>query len=404
MLLPLARWRRSRLPDNFQLIAVVGTFGKSTTTRLVRAMLGLDASMRCTRNTSSFTALSVLRCSKAKQLEVLEIAVGKPGQMKDLAAVVSPTTVVVTSIGSEHRTSMGSLDVTRHEKAFMLRSLPETGNAVLNGDDSNVMWMANETRANIHTFGFNDRCDIRILNHQIDWPRGMRTTLAIRGQTHEFKTRLLGRPGLYAVAAAVTVGNVLGIPMDTLHGRIATLEPTPGRLHLLHLKDRIWFLRDDFKSPRETILEALDTMESIPIEDKLFVLGEEQEPDISQHELYRQIGDRIGRMGGRVVFWGPRGKFRNLRTGFKRAGGTEEGLSHARSIRDVVQIVEAESGSERVILLKGRSAQKLERVALALKNRQLRCELASCKLNLECDACPRWHAGKPDHPNAGLPP
>lgn len=174
---------------------------------------------------------------------------------------------------------------------------------------------------------------------------------------------------------------------------------------MVHLeKDRIWFLCDEFKSARETIFEALDTMGEIPVEDKLFVLGEEQEPDMSVHELYRQIGDRIARMGGRIVFSGPPRKFRDLKTGFRRAGGNVESLSNVRSIREVVRIVGAEPVSERVVLLKGRNIQKLSRVVLALKERRLPCELDSCKLPLECAACPRWNAGKPNHPDTGHPP
>ena len=41
-----------------------------------------------------------------------------------------------------------------------------------------------------------------------------------------------------------------------------------------------------------------------------------------------------------------------------------------------------------VVLIKGRDTQRLDRVALALMGRQVRCELKSCDAEVECESCP----------------
>ena len=55
--------------------------------------------------------------------------------MEQYARLVRPDVTVVTSIGSEHHGSLGSLEVTREEKARMISAMPASGIAVLNGDD-----------------------------------------------------------------------------------------------------------------------------------------------------------------------------------------------------------------------------------------------------------------------------
>jgi hypothetical protein len=42
-----------------------------------------------------------------------------------------------------------------------------------------------------------------------------------------------------------------------------------------------------------------------------------------------------------------------------------------------------------VALIKGRAAQKLERIALALEDRPVRCRLIACRVqSIQCDHCP----------------
>ena len=68
-----------------------------------------------------------------------------PGQMRQQAAMVRPDLVVVTAIAGDHWRSLSTLDITRNEKAEMVRALKPSGVAILNADDPNVRWMATQT-------------------------------------------------------------------------------------------------------------------------------------------------------------------------------------------------------------------------------------------------------------------
>ena len=100
------------------------------------------------------------------------LPVSKVGLGSVLAA--RPDVAVITAVGSEHHRSLGTLEVTRAEKSWMVQALPAAGVAVLNGDDPNVMWMRQKTRARVVTFGFGAACDVRADDVRLDWPRGTR--------------------------------------------------------------------------------------------------------------------------------------------------------------------------------------------------------------------------------------
>ena len=85
-----------------------------------------------------------------------------------------PNVVVVTSIGTEHNCSFGSLENTRAEKAKMLSGLGADEVAVLNGDDPHVMWMASTTRARVVTFGLSESNMVGLSPSIVNWPTARR--------------------------------------------------------------------------------------------------------------------------------------------------------------------------------------------------------------------------------------
>jgi UDP-N-acetylmuramoyl-tripeptide--D-alanyl-D-alanine ligase len=94
--------------------------------------------------------------------------------MAPIAKALAPQIVVATSIGSEHHSSLGTLENTRSEKARMVEALGKDGVAVLNGDDPNVLWMKTRTSARVVTFGHGANCDVRVLESDTTWPQGTR--------------------------------------------------------------------------------------------------------------------------------------------------------------------------------------------------------------------------------------
>ena len=56
---------------------------------------------------------AVLRIGRGQPHAAIEVGIADKGQMRSYSRVVLPDVTVVTSIGSEHHRSLGTLDVTR---------------------------------------------------------------------------------------------------------------------------------------------------------------------------------------------------------------------------------------------------------------------------------------------------
>ena len=394
ILLPVATFYRRTFVRKVRIVAVVGSFGKSTTMRAITMALGRNVHRRAMLNAKNAVAGAVFRLRAADRHAVIEVGIDKPGKMATYARLILPDITVVTSIGSEHNRSLKTLEITRSEKAAMIRILPRSGLAVLNGDDPNVLWMQSQTCARVITFGLAESNDVRASDIAFDWPRGMRFRLHAGGETRALRTSLAGKHMVYPILAAVAVALAEGFTLDQITPRITALTPTRGRMETVPLANGAILLRDDFKSALETFDAALDTLAEIPAQRRMVVFGEVSEPPGSQGPIYRRLGERVAHIVSRTIFVGESSVWSPFAAGVKRGGGPRDELINAeKSVCRAIEAVRENLGPGDVVLVKGRDNQRLERVSLALTGRTVRCDINFCKATLRCEECPMLERG-----------
>lgn len=146
VLVPIAGVYRRLFLRNTRIAVVTGSFGKTTTTRALKAALFRDPNSQSNCNPESRVALEILRLRPSVQRVVFEIGIDRPGRMAKFAWMIRPDIAVVTSIGGEHHSALGTLENTRNEKALIVQALPPSGLVLLNGDDPNVFWKQERKR------------------------------------------------------------------------------------------------------------------------------------------------------------------------------------------------------------------------------------------------------------------
>ena len=390
---PVAGFYRRTLARHCRLVAVVGSFGKTTTARAVARALGRTVGHRVGANGLNSLAWAVLRIRPGDRHAVTEAGIDRVGRMATYAEMMRPDITVVTSIGSEHNRSFGTLEVTRSEKSHMVQILPASGIAVLNGDDPNVLWMAGKTRARVITFGLGEGNEIRASDVALDWPHGTRFRLHADGRAVDLHIRLLGRHMVRPILAAVAVALAEGFPLEEVLPSLEALPPTPGRMQPVDLGDRTYLLRDEFKSALETMEVALDTLAEIPARQRIVVFGDVSEPPGSQGPIYRALGKRIAEIASQAIFVGE--GFQSYSVGARRAGMARSALfSAGRSVLRATEELQASLGPGDVALIKGRDTQRLERIPLALQGRPVRCDISLCRARaLPCSRCAMLERG-----------
>jgi len=380
---------RRTLAKRVRVVAVVGSFGKTTTTRALSAVLGLEASRDPSWNSGTGQAEDLLHAGRRARHAVIEVGIKKKGQMEGHAHTLRPDIAVVTCIGSEHLRSLGTLESTRTEKAKMVSAVPPSGLVVLNGDDPNVLWMRELSRARVVTYGFDEFNQVRATDVVEDDLSGVRFSLHLDGDVQFISTKLVGRHMIYPILAAIAVAQSEGCNLQETITAIEELTPTKNRLQPIQLASGAWLLLDAFKAALETIEVGLETLSNLSAERKIAVLGDVEEPPGSQGPIYKALGKHLAKVSDRVIFVGGKKAFNSLRAGATAEGLPLDALTHARTDpRAIAATLKTELRPGDLVLIKGRSNQHLERIALILSGQTVLCQARFCSRVQVCDICP----------------
>lgn len=388
VIIPLAHIYRKTIIRHVKIIAVIGSFGKTTTTRAVAAALGDSPEKHQGINNGVHLAAGLLSIPPWARYRVLEVGISKKGQMAVNAKLIRPDIVAVTCIGSEHGSSLGDLNQTREEKAAMLKALTEDSFAVFNGDDPHVQRMRRYVKSRVFTHGYNAENDLQASLIKTDLEKGTLFSIKSGDQQYQLATKLYGRASVRSMMAALIIARELGIDVNLALKRLSKLSPVQQRLEITSTSSGIYLLDDSLKSAIETIELALDTLETLPAARKILILGEVEEPPESLGKIYRAIGARAARIATHLIFIGSKRVKRPLFAEARRSGMSDENLLFAEhSMNRAQELAQQLVKPGDLVLIKGRSSQKLERIACVLKGEKVSCSLEFCGQKTRCTDC-----------------
>ncbi len=384
LLRPVAWLYRRIFIRKTTIVVVVGSLGKTTTTRAIRAVLGLDNDNKFESNAFGAVARKVFQVKPQTRHAVIEVGIAQKGQMRLYAKLLRPNIVVMTSIASEHSRNIGGLEQIREEKVIMFKGLASSGVAIINGDDENVLWMQKAIKTKIIRYGLNEGNTICGINRELNWPKGICCEVTVGGQKLSIQSNLTGNHMVYPLLAAVAVGNKLKISAGLIVKRLEQLRPAMGRLQIETLANGAVLIRDEFKSSKDTIYSALNLLEQLPGR-KILVLG-----DIDGEQSYRAtcrtIGGEIGKKVDMAFF------ISDMEQDYAAAtvkGGLprEKVIKTKKSWKRVVDHLPADFGTGDVLLIKGRREQRLERLSLYLMGKNVTCAVKCLFRYTYCDHC-----------------
>lgn len=383
-LLRLAAAYRASLAAT-KVIAVGGSNGKTTTTRLIHAIL--STRLRGTCSAKSFNndvgvPLTILSARESDQYLICEVGSNAPGEIALLAAVVRPDIAVITSIGREHLERLGSLEGVAREEAAMLPEVRPGGAAIVPADAPVLLDHARAAAADgrtVVTFGRAAEADLRLtaFEHVASDPAPSDPTPdAIRFQVNarqSFQAPMVGEHNALNALAAIAVARRLGLSDAEIARGLAGVVVPDMRLQRT-LVGGIHVVNDAYNANPDSTLAALRAFAAInaAAPRRVVVLGDNLELGDAGPDAHREIGRAILALaGGRaidlLVAVGPLASI---------AADTVESAAQAAGPR-VVRFPDLDEGRDRAaaallrpgdcVLLKGSRRVALERVVAALR-------------------------------------
>ncbi|WP_372636763.1 Mur ligase family protein, partial [Fodinibius sp.] len=230
----LAKQKLERMPD-LTVIAITGSYGKTSTKFMIRDLLGERFSV-CATPGSYNTPMGICKVinndlEAHHQVLVLEMGARYEGNIDELCDIAEPDIAVITNVGIAHLETFGSREAIARTKSTLVRRTRPGGTAVLNADDERVAAMAGQRDDLRIIYAGIHRGAIRASDIQYD-QEGMRFTATVDDESETFSTKLLGVHNVRNMLLAIGVARSLGMRLTTMAMAAARMEPVEHRLEL----------------------------------------------------------------------------------------------------------------------------------------------------------------------------
>jgi UDP-N-acetylmuramoyl-tripeptide--D-alanyl-D-alanine ligase len=363
-----------------KVIAVCGSNGKTTTTRLIDHLLG--RTLRGTASQKSFNnavgvPLTILSAKESDQYLVCEVGTNHPGEIKLLAEVVRPDIAVITSIGREHLEGFGDLAGVAAEEATVLKHLRPGGWAVATADAPELVEHLRGVK-NLVTFGRTKEATLRLTEarHEIAQGRAWLEFTVNGRQKHRMP--LVGEHNALNAMAALAVARRLGVDDQKAADALTTAGAADMRLEIVKVGGTT-VLNDAYNANPDSMIAAIDTLIALKTAGfgeggrAVCVLGEMLEMGDASEAGHRAVAEMIadrsrGGAGVDLVVLVGAGMEHAARA-LAGSGWPSDRLHHFQSAdgTNAARIARL-LGRRDLALVKGSRRVKLERVVAALKD------------------------------------
>jgi len=287
-------------------IAVTGSCGKTTAIALADAVL--SSAGKCWTGVGSsrwLVAETLLSVPASTRFCLQELHASLPGLIGESLSFLQPKIGVVTTVGGDHYKSYRSLEATAREKGQLVESLPRSGIAILNADDSHVLSMAERARGRVMTFGLSPQADLRAMEVSSVWPERLSMKVVHQREAVSVETQLVGEHWVTSVLAAIAAGIAWGVDLKTCAEAVRTVEPVFGRYSVHMRSDGAAYVLDTHKAPLWSIAQGLAFVRAARAPRKTMVFGTISDYPGANSPRYRRVAREALEVADRVIFVGP---------------------------------------------------------------------------------------------------
>jgi UDP-N-acetylmuramyl pentapeptide synthase len=296
-----ARTVREKFP-NLTVIGVTGSVGKTTTKELLACALSdlhplvTPAYVNSEIGVARWLIAQEDSLSKGEtQTLIVELGAYRMGEIARMCRFVQPTIGVVTAVTAQHVALFGSLENVQKAKAELVESLPNNGNAFLNGDNERVRSMAHCTKAPVCMVGTGGTADVEAFDIE-ETMDGIR----FRSQDTVFNIPLHGTHNVVNVLLALCVGTHLGLSLARIRALLSTFRPLSGTFSVRSERG-VRIMDDTHNSSAASVKAAIAWARNQPEEKKVLVMSGLIEMGELQAPAEREIGGLASVVFHRII-------------------------------------------------------------------------------------------------------
>jgi UDP-N-acetylmuramyl pentapeptide synthase len=283
-----------------KVVAVTGSYGKSTTKELLYQLLEPDFKVIRTKknnNTDIGIAQTILRdLRKDTEVFIAEMGAYKIGETRECCRIAKPDIAIITGVDQQHVSLFGGIRQVIESTYEVIEELKDDGLAILNGDNEYCVRMAEKTskRKSLYTSdqhmekyyhkpsldesadstGARDHpgYEFSYITKIVKISRGLKFNLRYANKDYTVTTNLQAVYNLSNLIAAVLVAHELGLPLEKIVKTINNIDFEVPYLNIYAGVNGSKILDDGYNTNPTGFLAALKFMDELKLKSRKWVL------------------------------------------------------------------------------------------------------------------------------------
>ncbi len=373
----LAKLYLKSLP-NVKVIGVTGSVGKTLTQNAIYAVLSQKYKVVCGDENLDPTfriPQTILKARPWHKFIVLEYGVERPGDMDYYLWLVKPKFAIVTNVAPTHTKYFKSERGVFQGKVKLVKSLSQTGTAILNADDPMVVKMRAETKAGIFWFGRGSKSAIKIsdFNQNLN---GSTFRLHYQADTLVVSWNIVGKHQILSALAAASMGIIAGLTLKQIAFGLSKVDAPRHRLSIIKTP-KFKILDDTYNSSPKAAKESIETLLDLGANhQKIAVLGEMKDLGSLSQSEHGNLGKFIS--GTNINYLITIGQAAGIIGKSAGSGNFKGEVLSFPTIHQALKKIKKVATRDSLILVKGSRHAHLERIVFALQEKSTHISCYHC--------------------------
>ena len=345
--------RKLKTLTNTEVVAVTGSYGKTSTKNIVSDILNVRYMAFPTPQNFN-TNYGLIRTineyiDKYNDYFIAELGAFRKGDIKQRASIVKPKYGILTKIGTAHLDTFGCIENTTKAKFELIEYLPKDGVGFLNIDDEAQVNYKLKNKIKIVWYGLSKKADVYATDIKYS-SEGMSFKVHFKGdkESYDFTTRLLGEANVYNILAGIAVAKELGLTISQLQQGVLKIKPIEHRLQMKKYGN-ITYIDDAYNSNPVGSKMALDVLKLMPGKKIVITPGMIEMGD-QQYEVNYNFGKFIADSVDLAILVG-REQTKPIQKGIKDAKFNKDKLVIVNDVKEAIAIAQNKYPGEEVYIL-----------------------------------------------------
>lgn len=352
------------------MIAITGSNGKTSTKDILGSILKRKFVTQKTHgnmNNEIGVPLTLLGLSDATQVAIVEMGMENRYEIDALTKITQPDIAVITNVGEAHLENLGSIENIAKAKAEIVHGLKEQGILLFNGEQDvlkKALWSEELPRGvQVVSFGHDTRSDLFCYGEIHQDAKGI--AFASNLTKLPVHMNVYGKHQVMNALPCIYIARSLGMSEEEIAQGLANIEQTGLRCDLMPLGNG-YILDDSYKSNRQSVLAAMDTLCEFDLPRKIVVLSDMLDMGEQAIQIHYEVGKALGSYPiDRVCTYGEMSRF--IAQGAINVGISD--VTHYETKEALQTAIEKEFDAPCIVLVKGSRGMQMDSIVTYLKER-----------------------------------